>query len=363
MHLAVDCRSVHPRMGGIGRAALDLVGALGTGSRGHRITMIVGANHVGEIRMPGVHILPVEGAMIDERFDQFHLPAILAEQAPDVYLNTTFSVPAIKTTRVQASIIHDIVFEDRPDYVEPRLRDHLSRWSRFAAAEADHVLTVSDHALNRIREVYGVPSTRITRVYNGISRDCFTPPTDIDFRRVRERYALPESFILYLGTIEAKKGIVELVSAYERSGLPEPLILAGGKGAPSAAVDAKLRASGVRTLGFVEESDKKALLASCRLFVYPSHYEGFGLPPLEAMALGIPTLVSNLTSLPEIVGDAALVTLVQDPQVFGDALRRGLHDDVLRQRALVAGPARARAFSWEQSADQVLDLFERLGGN
>jgi len=370
MHIAVDCRSVHPRMGGIGRAALDLIRALGARSRGHRLTMIVAAGYVGEISVKGVHILPVEGAMIDERFDQLQLPGILEELGPDVYLNTTFSVPAVKTTKVQASIVHDVVFEDHPELVEPGLCHHLSRWSRFAAEQADHVLTVSDHARGRLEHVYGIDPARITRIYNGIAPSCFDDPDESELRRVRAKYSLPDSFILYLGTLEQKKGIVELLSAYRKAGdagLSQPLVLAGGKGALGFDLDLQIRNAGVagrvRASGFIEEADKKALLKSAALFVYPSLYEGFGLPPLEAMALGIPTLVSDQTSLPEIVGNAAIVTSVHDASEFSQALVRGVRDEIFRRRAATAGPARAREFNWDRSADQVLDLCERLGGN
>jgi len=370
MHLAVDCRSVHPHMGGIGRAALDLVQILGARSRGHQITMIVAADRIGEVAIKGVHFLPVDGAMIDERYDQFHLPSALEQLAPDVYLNTTFAVPAIKTTTIQASIIHDVVFEDHPEYVEPHLCRYLSRWSRFAAEQADHVLTVSDHARERIQQVYGVDPSRITRIYNGLSPHCFECPDRSEVGRVRAKHSLPPSFLLFLGSLEIKKGVVELLKAFRKAcdlGLSESLVLAGGKGGPEFDLEAEIRNSGVRdrvrALGFVDERDKKALLKASRLFIYPSLYEGFGLPPLEAMALGVPTLVSDQTSLPEIVGNAALVAPVKDTEEFSQALVRGARDDVFRHRAASAGPARARQFTWERSADELLDLCERLGGS
>jgi alpha-1,3-rhamnosyl/mannosyltransferase len=357
-------------MGGIGRAALELVRELGSQGRGHRITMIVGAGHAGELSIKGVHILPVDAAMIDERFEQLDLPSLLEELAPDLYLNTTFSVPAIKTTRLQAAIVHDVVFEDQPEYVEPGLRDYLCRWSRFSASHADHLLTVSDHARERIQSVYGIDPARITRVYNGVASSCFVPPDDRDVARVREKYSLDRPFILYLGTVEIKKGILELLRAYRQAvdtGLSELLVLAGGRGAPGLDLEAEVMKVGcvgrIRTLGFVDEADKKALLKASSLFVYPSLYEGFGIPPLEAMALGVPCVVSDQTSLPEVVGDAALVAEVRHPGKFAKSLAQGIQDDSFRRAAEAGGPARARQFTWERSASQVLELCERLGGN
>jgi glycosyltransferase involved in cell wall biosynthesis len=370
MHIAVDCRSVHKHMGGIGRAALELVRALGTRPGGHRISMIVGADHAGELSIGGVHILPVDAAMIDERFEQLHLPSLLTEIGADFYLNTTFSIPAIKTTKSQVAIIHDVVFEDHPEYVEHGLRAFLSRWSRFSASHADHVLTVSDHARERIQSVYGVDPSKITRVYNGIPSSCFVAPDERGIERVRAEFKLDRPFILYLGTIELKKGIVELLRAYRKardSGLAELLVLAGGRGGPGFDLDAQIRNEGcegkVRALGFVDEVDKKALIKASSLFVYPSLYEGFGIPPLEAMALGVPCLVSDQTSLPEIAGGAAKVVRVQNPAEFAQALIKGVGDGDFRRTAAVAGPARAREFTWERPAAQVLELCERLGGN
>jgi glycosyltransferase involved in cell wall biosynthesis len=323
-----------------------------------------------ELSIGGVHILPVAAAMIDERFEQFTLPGILEELGIEVYLNTTFSVPAIKTTRIQASIIHDVVFEDHPEYVGEGLRRYLSEWSRFAAAHADHVVTVSDHARDRIQSVYGVSPSRITRIYNGISPSCFDAPSARALDQVRTKFGIDRSFILYLGSIEAKKGIVQLLRAYRKAadaGLAEMLLLAGGKGGAEFDLESQARAAGcsdrVRSLGFVEEEDKKALLRACDLFVYPSLYEGFGLPPLEAMALGVPTVVSDRTCLPEIVGDAALAAKIEEPDQFAEVLRRGLSDPEFRRNAALAGPIQARKYSWQRSASQLLALCERVGGN
>jgi alpha-1,3-rhamnosyl/mannosyltransferase len=143
--------------------------------------------------------------------------------------------------------------------------------------------------------------------------------------------------------------------------------LAGGRGGPSLDLEDEIRLAGclgrVRQLGYVDESDKKPLLKAADVFVYPSLYEGFGIPPLEAMALGVPSVVSDQTSLPEIVGSAGLVTPVQESAAFGEALLLAARDEDFRQTAAVAGPARAREFTWSASASQVLDVCERIGRN
>lgn len=368
MEIVVDCRSVHQRMGGIGRAALELVRAMSDLSEGHRISMIIGAEAAREVSVDGVRTIPVDAAMIDEAFEQLHLPALLEELRADVYLNSTFSIPAIKTVSGQCAFIHDVVFEDCPEYVEPGLRKYLSKWSRFTAFHADLVLTGSDHAKSRISKVYDVNPETIVRVYHGIAPSCFEQPSQHEVARVRDRYALRGPYLLYLGSVEPKKGIPELLKAFEglsRKEFDGELVLAGGTEGPPIDWDAQIRAtrcSGrIKRLGYIDEADKRALLAASALFVYPSRYEGFGLPPLEAMALGIPCVVSNQTSLPEVVGNAAIITDTSVVSEFTSALVKGFHDDQCRSQCRRAGPERAREFTWERAAAQAIQVCERLG--
>lgn len=357
MRVVFDGRSIHRNMGGIGRAALELCRATAFARGRHEITLLLGRGAPEDLKVEGVEIASSDAAMIDEPFEQLRLPPLLERMGADLYFNPTFSVPAVKTVRFQMSIIHDVVFEERPDWVEPGLRSYLSRWSRFAAAEADHVVTVSDDARRRIRKTYGVEDRRITRIYNGVSTAGFESPTAKAVSDIRRKYRLDVPYVLYLGAIEPKKGVAELVDVFPRLGFPGVLVLAGGQG--SLAMDLP-RAPFLRHLGYVPEEDKKALLQSASLFVYPSRYEGFGLPPLEAMALGVPCVVGQETSLPEVVGDAALTADVAKPELFARTLHRGLNDMEFRARAAKAGPKRARRFSWERSAADFLKLCDEL---
>lgn len=366
MKIVCDCRSIHKSMGGIGQVARNLIGQFGANSRGHSVTALIGGNAPADLTIPGVQLIQVDAAMIDEHFEQLGLPALLTELQADIYFNTTFSVPSLKTCLAQVSIVHDVVFEDHPEWVEPWLRDYLRKWSRFACGQADKVVTVSGHARSRILDVYHAEEEKVVRIYNGIPnvKDNLLPSNNL--QSIRHRLGIPESYILYLGTSEPKKGTRELLKSFEALALVDPrvqLIIAGASACGLNLTDLIRNSScpsRIASLGYVDEETKAVLLASCSLFVYPSLYEGFGLPPLEAMSLGIPTLVHDGSSLPEVVGEAALKVDVRDADAFAQAMERGLHDEVFRTRAKQEGPEQARKYSWEKTANQYLDLFESI---
>jgi glycosyltransferase involved in cell wall biosynthesis len=346
--------------------ALRLVEHMGRQPRGHRITALIGPNAPKLLPWRGVDVFPVPGAMIDEPFEQLHLPAVLDQLNADVYVNTTFAIPALKTKAAQITVIHDVVFEDHPEWVEPRLRDFLQRWSRFSAKHADRIITISQHAAERIQAVYQIPSDRLVRIYNGFSSPQRHPPPGA-IEGTLKRHGIHGPFLLYVGTMEIKKGVSELLVAYRMlraKGFTGELVLAGGQGGPEfdfeAAIAATAHAKSIRQLGYVDEEDKLALLSVATAFVFPSHYEGFGLPPLEAMAYGTPCVVNDATSLPEVVGDAALRVDVTDAEAFTQALLTACQDESFRRRAKIDGPKRSAMFSWEKAASQYLDVCESV---
>jgi len=229
------------------------------------------------------------------------------------------------------------------------------------------VITVSDYSKGRIEEIYGVPKGRTRRIYNGVPERFFSRPEAREIERIRRKFDLSTPYILYLGSIEPKKGIAEFLLGFaerSRPGAGETLVLAGGQGRPPMDLEGLTLRLGVgnrvRTLGYVDEGDKIPLLAASSLFVYPSLYEGFGIPPLEAMALGVPTIVHRGTSLPEVVGAVGLAVDVRNAGEVSRALSVGLEDEQFRKKAEFEGPRHARRFSWPQAAREVFDLAEEL---
>jgi glycosyltransferase involved in cell wall biosynthesis len=205
-------------------------------------------------------------------------------------------------------------------------------------------------------------------IYLGHS-PAFRPIADAtELARIRARYALPDRFILYLGTIEPRKNLVMLLDAYEmlrtRDEAAPPLVLAGRPGWRCEPVLRRGRERGlegqVRFTDWVADDDLPAIVNAAAAFVYPSLYEGFGLPPLEAMACGTPVLCSNTSSLPEVVGDGGLLLDPHDARAWAAALARVLSDECLRADLRARGLAQARQFSWERTARETLAVYHSL---
>jgi glycosyltransferase involved in cell wall biosynthesis len=233
---------------------------------------------------------------------------------------------------------------------------------------ADCVITVSEFSKNEIMNYFEYPEHRIRVVYNGIDLKRYRPDiTPEDISRVCETYNLPNEYILYLGTLEPRKNIERLIEAYaiakQGHSLPT-LVLAGRKGWLYDGIFAKYKESGMSDgivfTDYIAEENKPAILAGAKFFVFPSLYEGFGLPPLEAMACGTPAIVSSAGSLPEVCGDAAVYVEPFEVNCIAGALLQVNSDDELRARIREKGLARARLFDWNRLAEQLFEIYKEV---
>lgn len=256
------------------------------------------------------------------------------------------------TTRTRAvSTVHDLAFVKYPETVDPLIRrTQTLRLSRLVKHQAT-LIADSKSTKNDLVETYHLDPTRITVVYPGISPD-YSPQSSNEIERVKKKYNLPDQFILSLGTQEPRKNLARLIQATSKLSLP--LIIAGKYGWGN-----KLPiASHVQTLGFVKDSDLPALYSSATVFCYPSLYEGFGFPVLEAMACGTPVVTSNLSSLPEVVGTSGILV---DPTDH-DAIKNGIEQALLSSEKLTKKSLeQAKKFNWEKTARQTLAVYEKLG--
>jgi glycosyltransferase involved in cell wall biosynthesis len=259
--------------------------------------------------------------------------------------------------------IVDLAYMRYP-YVHPRGRRlYLTAFTRLTVRRARAVIAISDYTREEVVRLLGVPRERIHVTHLGVDGDFRPlPPDQVEaFRRQR---GLPERYLLYLGNLEPRKNLPRLVQAYARTGLDIPLVLAGAKGWSYSelfrTVESLDLAGQVLFPGFVPREELPLWYNGATAFLYPSLYEGFGLPPLEAMACGTPVLVSNTSSLPEVVGEAGILVPPDDVEAMAGALQRLVQDTGLRARLRQQGLERTRLFTWERMAQQTVALYQRV---
>ena len=287
--------------------------------------------------------------------------------ACDIFHATDHLLPPLKNAR-SVFTIHDLIFRFFPEYHLPLNRWFLGLMLPKFMQRADAIIAVSEHTRRDVTKWMGIPPEKIFVIYEGVNPS-FQPITNrAELERVRALYQLPARFILFFSTIEPRKNLVTLLDAYaalvKQDSAAPPLVVAGRKGWLYQKTLQHLESLGlherVRMTDWIANQDVPALLNLATVFVYPSLYEGFGLPPLEAMACGTPVISSNASSLPEVVGDAGILLEPRDAAGLTQAMARVLHDDTLRQELRAKGLARAAHFTWERAARETLGVYERV---
>jgi glycosyltransferase involved in cell wall biosynthesis len=260
--------------------------------------------------------------------------------------------------------VHDLVFLRYPDRSRRTKRLYLRALTGWSVRRARRVIAVSESTANDIVALLGLPRRRITVVPNGLDNPALRPLPPEEVAAFRRAKGLPDRVILYVGTLEPRKNLPALIRAYAavRAATGATLVLAGGKGWFYDAIFRTVRDLGledaVRFPGYVPDAELPLWYNSAEVFVYPSLYEGFGLPALEALACGVPVIAANTSALPEVVGTAGLLVDPADAAAFATALRAVLRDPALAARLRAAGPPQAARFSWETSARRTLAVYE-----
>ena len=228
---------------------------------------------------------------------------------------------------------------------------------------ASHIITVSEFMRNEIIEQLGIHPDTITAIHEAPDGN-FYPRSKTDIEAILERYRLPREYVLFVGTLEPRKNMSLLIKALSRTRMDVPLILAGWKGWGDKKWLDDIKLFGLEKRVFftdyVDEETLACLYSGASAFIYPSLYEGFGLPVLEAMACGCPVICSHVASLPEVAGDAALFIDPLDPDDLAHKIDQVLEDTVLRTMLVEKGLQRAKVFSWQKTAAQTLDVFKNV---
>jgi glycosyltransferase involved in cell wall biosynthesis len=288
--------------------------------------------------------------------------------AHDLYWEPNFiPQPQIRARRIVATV-HDFSFRLHPRWHPRERREYFRRHFETSLRRAERVITGSEYTRGEILDALPFVDGKVRVIPHGVDHSLYREHSREETEPFVRRLKLPESFLLYVGSIEPRKNLLGLLQAYHRLPRPlkeaHPLILAGFGGWENREImewiDKERRS--VRYLGYLSDRDLARLYSLATLFLYPSLYEGFGLPPLEAMACGTAVAVSDTASLPEVCGDAALYFDPKEPDSIAEAIRKGLEDRELRTRLEREGRIRSRSFGWERSAELHRKVFEEVLG-
>lgn len=295
------------------------------------------------------------------------LPVEIWSGPATVFHATDFLAPPTRSARTLVTI-HDLSFLRHPERAEPTLARFLAHRVPRSARRAAHILADSECTRGDIVDLLGIPRERVSVAYAGVGEEYRRVHDPVRLGAARRELGLETPFVLGVGTLEPRKDWPTLIRAFadaERVRDGRALVIAGGRGwgtAPIFQAVESARAAGadVRLLGFVPDRLMPALYSLAEVFAFPSVYEGFGLPPLEALACGVPAAVASAASLPEVVGDAALLVPPGDVPAWRDALVRLVEDSALRSRLAARGPLRAARFSWDGCAEAVEAAYATL---
>src|SRR5687767_615449 len=371
MRIAIDAHSVGTKLGGNESYAVNLIESLA---------------QIDEVNDYTLYVTTAEAHdRFHQRWPNFkvrttlpHTPLIripltlsaeLRKNPVDV-LHVQFTAPPFCPCPVVVSI-HDLSFEHLPQTFHRRSRTQLRLTVRHSARRADKILTLSEHTRADVIKTYGIDPEKITAIPLAAPAHFGPVSDDKELQRVRHNYGIDRDYVLSVGSIQPRKNLVRLIKAYAslrgvHTGNSFPKLVIVGKRAWL--YDETLRAleeagvgDSVVLTGYVPESDLPALYSGALCFVYPSYFEGFGLPPLEAMKCGAPVVVGSATSLPEVVGDAGLQVDPFDISAIARAIDQLINNPELRKELSVKGQKRAELFDWRETARQTLKVYEQAG--
>ncbi len=378
MRIGIDYTAAVRQRAGIGRYTRNLVRALADVDSANSYALFAATGRV----VPGdsgpwpanfrLRRLPISDRWMHVLWQRLRLPVriqLLIGQL-DLFHSPDFVLPPVGRTPALVTV-HDLSFLRFPECFVPGFADYLRGAVSRAVARAACVIADSSNTRNDLIELMGVEQSRVIVIYPGVEAR-FRPVLDrSNLDRVRHTYGLPSRFVLGLGTLQPRKNFSALVEAFRRLLLADAadggsrelgLVLAGEKGWMFDEIGLAVKNTGfedrIQFVGFVNDDDLPALYSLASAFAFPSLYEGFGLPILEAMACGTPVVAANNSSLPEVVGEAGLMVDARDTEGLASALSAVLNDGNLRAQLVDAGRRQASQFAWGRAASELLTVYE-----
>jgi glycosyltransferase involved in cell wall biosynthesis len=309
--------------------------------------------------------LPTTHPLVRIGWEQWIQPFVLWQEKIELLHSLAFVTPLLSPCP-SVITIYDLSFLTFPRGFRGSKRLYLTLLTRPSARKARRVITISESTKRDTVRLLGVSSEKVDVVYCGVDR-AFHPLPEKEVASFRQKCSLPERIILFVGTIEPRKNVARLIEAYSRlRDRQVKLVIGGARGWLYEEVFARVEeldlTDDVLFPGYISADELPLWYNAAELFVYPSLYEGFGLPPLEAMACGTPVITSNVSSLPEVVGEAGLTVDPTDSRGLAEAMNQVLGDRALRQSMRERGLTRAGRFSWAKAARETIAVYRRALG-
>jgi len=374
MNIALDGMPLGSRLTGIGHYTVELARNLALAAPTDSFTLISpeppseAAHEVTPSRLPSnLSVVNLSRGALNRRWWGIGLPLYLSRSSFDLFHGTNYEIP-LWTRGPSVVTIHDLSLLLHSEAHEKRLV-RRARWRLPLMAKfASKIITPSRSVKTEVCERFGVDSEKVV-VTPEAPRSAFKRRDDTDsVIEVRKRLGINEDFLLFVGTIEPRKNLQRLIEAFDQllrsTSLCPKLVIAGGQGWLmddfTSLIRQKKLEDRICLTGYLQDEDLCALYSSCRAFVYPSLYEGFGLPPLEAMACGAPVITSRIPSLIETVASAAWLVDPYKVEELAQAMASLLSDEKLRQHYVELGRAQVKEFSWEQTAAKTLEVYRSV---
>lgn len=369
MKIAIEARPIKWSYGtGIGNYTYCLIQKLGEVDRSNDYTFLwPEPGSAAELPFPRSH--NIYNLPKDDEREEIEIPLWLAGEQVDLFHlpQNGFRMPQVKTCKIVVTI-HDLIPYFLPEMVRPSFLKRFTREMPYIVERADQIVTVSHASKQDIIAVFGIEPSKITVLPSAPSAAYRPLPPEATRRKLASDYGIKKRFILYVGGLNPRKNVAELIQAYAKINRElhdgQQLLILGPECKHRFRLQLLAEALGLKDQvifpGFVANNDLPFFYNGADLFVYPSLYEGFGLPPIEAMACGTPVITSNVSSLPEVVGQAALQVAPHDTLQLAECIFRVLDDLNLRRSLVTKGLERSANYSWDCIARQMLNLYQTV---
>ncbi|HUV27327.1 MAG TPA: glycosyltransferase family 1 protein [Anaerolineales bacterium] len=371
MRIGIDATALPPQPVGAGNYIIQLIRALAAADNDDQLVVFTQGKGPALLDLP--EETSVEWQIVKDRtpgsrliWEQTRLPRLVKGTKVDLLHSLHYTRP-MRLPCASVVTFHDMTFFLYPQLHTRARRMFFPSAIRASARQADALITVSESTRQDAIRLLAIDPGKIFTTHLGVDPSFRLIDNDDEKKTITAKYHLPENFILYLGTIEPRKNLPILVRAYRRlidSGMSHKLVLVGKYGWMYEEVLGLVKELDLEDMvcftGYVSQDDLPLVYNLASLFVYPTIYEGFGLPVLEAMACGVPVISTRIASLPEIIGDAGILIPVNDVDALFDAMVRVLGDQTLREEFIRNGQLRSKKFSWERTAQLTRQVYQQV---